>query len=447
MKILVVDDDFGIRVSLQVALQTYGHEALIAASGEEALQTMKNFGIDVLLTDFNMGSGMNGIELMQKTREINSKTQMILMTGFSSINSAVAAGRLGVVEYLAKPLDLEFLNQTLKRVQEIQSLREGMKFISEASRLKTYNSKMQRVIDSCKKIAKTNATVLLTGESGTGKSMLAKVIHEESDRANKPFVNVNCATLSENLLESEIFGHVKGSFTGALKDKVGLFESANGGTIFLDEIAEISTSLQTKLLRFLQDHEFERVGDTKTMRVNIRIVAATNKNLNIEVEAGRFREDLYHRLNVIDIHAPTLRERAEDIEHLAETYLGKAFTINGSPYKPLSTEAMDALKSYSWPGNVRELENALTKAAIMCTSDQVQIGDLPDRIAFSFQKQSETGSSNFTVSDIRSQNLEDMEKIKIKEALDSSRTIDEAASRLGINASTLWRKRKKYCLE
>jgi DNA-binding NtrC family response regulator len=447
MKILIVDDDRDIRCALDEALKHLGHEVTTAGSGEDAIQILNHNVIDLLLTDFKMAAGMNGIQLMEKVKTFNPDIQMILMTAFSTEDVAFAAGKLGAIQYLPKPLNLELLNSHISKLHSIEKIKEENKrlrgtvdILHESSHLKTFNPVMQRVIDTCKLIAKKNSTVLITGESGTGKSMLAKLIHEESDRVSKPFVIVNCAALSENLLESEIFGHVRGSFTGAVKDKLGRFEAAEGGTIFLDEIGEISANLQVKLLRFLQDREFERVGDNRTIKADVRIIAATNKKLDQAVKDGSFREDLYYRLNVIDVHVPTLKERYEDIEHLADTYLAKAFIINGSQCKPLSSEAKATLKAYPWPGNVRELENALTRASITSTGDVVDVCDLPSRM----QTAQDSTQSLSSLEATSTTNLEEMERITIKKVLGLSTSVEEAANILGINPSTLWRKRKKW---
>ncbi|NDD92873.1 sigma-54-dependent Fis family transcriptional regulator [bacterium] len=313
---------------------------------------------------------------------------------------------------------------------------------------------MQKVLDMARKVAATDSTILITGESGTGKTLLAKTTHDASQRAKGPFAVVNCATLSENLLESELFGHVRGSFTGAVKDKAGRLQLADTGTVFLDEIGEISPALQTKLLRFLQEREFERVGDTKTIRVDVRIIAATNKDLEHEVREGRFREDLYFRLNVIDLHMPSLRDRPEDIPALAEGLLHKAFLAANRPPRPLSEEARRAILSYPWPGNIRELKNALERAAILCSTDQVTLDDIPDRVA------ERANSSNLQLSPAPSAerpssfamssaevSLEDLERRHIESVLASAGTLEEAATILGINLSTLWRKRRRYGLE
>jgi NtrC-family two-component system response regulator AlgB len=455
MKFLIVDDDRAICESVKTALSIkfdQEHEFVTVNSGEAALTILLSTEIDILITDLNMGPGMNGIDLMRQARSIHPKTQMIIMTGFSSCSSAFDAGMVGAFAYIQKPMDLDHLYKVVNEVIELRKIQlEHKEFkaiaeiIQEAATLKTYNPKMLKIVETCKKIASNGSTVLITGESGTGKSMLARIIHDSSDRKEKPFVVVNCATLSESLLESEIFGHVKGAFTGAIKDKMGRFEAANGGTIFLDEIGEISPALQTKLLRFLQDHVFERVGDNKTIKVDVRIIAATNKNLEIAVSEGVFREDLYYRLNVIDIHVPTLKERPEDIGHLAETYLAKAFTINGNKPKPLSKETITVLQQYCWKGNVRELENSMNRAAILCTTDEVLISDLPDRI-INYVEESATIIPITRTSSV-SDNLEKVEKEMIQKVIRESRSIEDAAARLGINQSTLWRKRKRYGLE
>jgi NtrC-family two-component system response regulator AlgB len=371
----------------------------------------------------------------------------------------------GAYDYLVKPFTPEQLEHLVERIEEFRRLREEntklrdqVDALSEPSTVITQNTRMQKVLDTAKKVAVTDSTILITGESGTGKTLLAKVIHDGSARAKGPFAVVNCATLSENLLESELFGHVRGSFTGAVKDKMGRLQVADSGTVFLDEIGEISPSLQTKLLRFLQEREFERVGDTKTIRVDVRIIAATNKDLEREVREGRFREDLYFRLNVIELHMPSLRQRPEDILPLAEQLLNRAFIATNRPARPMNDSAKRAILSYGWPGNIRELKNALERAAILCTTDQVTVEDLPDRVLehsgqlFS-QSSAESGIgvsadgahlAAMTPSDV---SLEELEKQHIRHVLATATTLEEAASILGINLSTLWRKRRRYGLE
>ena len=328
--------------------------------------------------------------------------------------------------------------------------------------INTQNSKMQRIIDMARRVAASDSTILITGESGTGKTLLAKTMHDASVRAKGPFAVVNCATLSENLLESELFGHVRGSFTGAVKDKTGRLQLAEGGTVFLDEIGEISPNLQTKLLRFLQEREFEKVGDTKTIKVDVRIIAATNKDLEREVREGHFREDLYFRLNVIDLHMPSLRDRPEDIPALAEQLLARSFAASHRTPRPLSNDAKRVIIAYPWPGNIRELKNALERAAILCTVDEVTVDDLPDRVAAFAASSALASAAAFETGEVARPpgstpaapypvnsevSLEELERRHIQHVLATVGTLEEAATLLGINLSTLWRKRRRYLIE
>lgn len=455
-RILLVDDEKSICSTIDAVLKEGGHQVEIADSGEMAITLMRKNIPDILLTDLRM-EGMSGLDLLSKAREYFPSTTVIIMTAFGSIDTAVAAIKNGAYDYLVKPFTPEQLEHLIGRIEEYRRLRdENLKLkhqvdaLAEPSAIVTQNSKMLKLLDTSKKVAVTDSTILITGESGTGKTLLAKMIHDASPRAKGPFAVVNCATLSENLLESELFGHVRGSFTGAVKDKIGRLQVADTGTVFLDEIGEISPNLQTKLLRFLQEREFERVGDTKTIRVNVRIIAATNKDLEKEVREGHFREDLYFRLNVIDLHMLSLRQRSEDILTLSENLLARSFATTGRTPRPLDDQAKRAILSYNWPGNIRELKNALERAAILCAGDFVTTEDLPDRVLEFITSPISGGVgkpsilAHATPSDI---SLEDMEKQHILQVLTTTRTLEEAASVLGINLSTLWRKRRRYGLE
>lgn len=451
-RILVVDDERSICSTIEAALKNFGHQVEIADSGEMAITLMRKAVPDILLTDLRM-DGMSGLDLLGKAREYFPSAMVVIMTAFGTIDTAVSAMKNGAYDYLVKPFTPEQLEHLVERIEDYRRLREEntklrdqVDALSEPSAIVTRNARMQKVLDTAKKVAVTDSTILVTGESGTGKTLLAKLMHDGSQRAKGPFAVVNCATLSENLLESELFGHVRGAFTGAVKDKIGRLQVADTGTVFLDEIGEVSPSLQTKLLRFLQEREFERVGDTKTIRVDVRIIAATNKDLEREVKEGRFREDLYFRLNVIDLHMPSLRHRPEDILVLAEQLLARSFVSTGRKPRPLNDGAKQAIENYSWPGNIRELKNALERAAILCTGDQVTVEDLPDRVLEqSHPPQPGTPAAlALTPSDV---SLEDLEKQHIRHVLSTATTLEEAASTLGINLSTLWRKRRRYGLE
>ena len=452
-RLLVVDDEKSICTTIEAAMKSVGHAVDVADSGEMAITLMRKQVPDILLTDLRM-DGMSGLDLLGKSREYFPSVTVVLMTAYGTVDTAVAAMKNGAYDYLVKPFTPEQLEHLVERIEEFRrlrdentKLRDQVEVLSEPSSIVTKNPRMMKILDTARKVAVTDSTILITGESGTGKTLLAKLIHDASGRAKGPFAVVNCATLSENLLESELFGHVRGSFTGAVKDKMGRLQLADTGTVFLDEIGEISPGLQTKLLRFLQEREFERVGDTKTIRVDVRIIAATNKDLEREVRDGRFREDLYFRLNVIDLHMPSLRQRPEDIPVLADQLLTRSFVAAGRKPRLLSEQAKQAIMNYGWPGNIRELKNALERAAILCSGDQVTVEDLPDRVLEStgFPLGHELGPvTAVTQSDM---SLEELEKKHIQHVLSTATTLEEAASILGINLSTLWRKRRRYGLE
>jgi len=451
---------------METALVAAGHSVQVADSGELALSLMRRQPPDILITDLRM-DGMSGLDLLGKAREYFPQVTPVIMTAYATVDTAVGAMKSGAFDYLVKPFTPEQLEHLVQKIEDFRKLKEEnvrlkdqVEALAEPSAIVTQNSRMQRIVEMAKKVAVSDATILITGESGTGKTMLAKTMHDASVRSKGPFAVVNCATLSENLLESELFGHVRGSFTGAVKDKTGRLQLAESGTVFLDEIGEISPNLQTKLLRFLQEREFEKVGDTRTIKVDVRIIAATNKDLEREVREGRFREDLYFRLNVIDLHMPSLRDRREDIPALTEQLLSRSFAVSQRPPRPLSAEARRAILQYAWPGNIRELKNALERAAILCTTDQVTTEDLPDRVvADSASNTQAAGAVSGAISgpgisptptpypvsgDV---SLEDLERAHIEHVLNTVSTLEEAATMLGINLSTLWRKRRRYGLE
>jgi two-component system NtrC family response regulator len=382
-RILVVDDEGNARQALRDILTEEGYELVEAADGEDALQLMQSFAPAAVLADVRMPK-MDGITLLKKAREQGSDAVFVMMTAYASVEAAVEAMRAGAENYLVKPLDvnavlvvLEKALEKLRLVRDTQNLRERVRERYRFHNIVGDAPELQAVYEVVKRAAPTRATVLILGESGTGKELIAQALHEESPRRDRAFIKVNCAALSETLLESELFGHEKGSFTGAIGRKEGRFELADGGTLFLDEIGDISPALQIKLLRVLQQKEFERVGGVSTIKVDVRLVAATNRDLASEVKNGKFREDLYYRLNVVAVTLPPLRQRKGDIpalvSHFVEKY-GKAYT---KEIRGLAPGTLNALLAHDWPGNVRELENVVERAVVLAKGLEMTADDLP----------------------------------------------------------------------
>jgi len=382
-RILIVDDERNARDALKSLLSDEGYEVKEAADGEEGLKQLAEFRPDAVLCDVRMPK-MDGLTLLKRAREDGHEALFIMMTAFGSIETAVEAIRRGAEDYLTKPLDVGAVTARLEKalekrqlVRDNQMLRERIREKYQFSNIVGDSPELQAVFDVVKRAAPTRATVLVLGESGTGKELIAQAIHEESPRRQKPFVKVNCAALSETLLESELFGHEKGSFTGAVGRREGRFELADGGTLFLDEIGDISPGLQVKLLRVLQQREFERVGGTTTLKVDVRVVAATNKDLAAEVKSGRFREDLYYRLNVVSVTLPPLRKRKSDIPSLVAHFIERYSELHGKEVKGLAPGTLNALLSYDWPGNVRELGNVVERAVVLARGTELTSDDLP----------------------------------------------------------------------
>jgi two-component system, NtrC family, response regulator AlgB len=441
-KLLVVDDERNIRARLTSFFNSCGHTVEPAESGEQALECLVNDeAIDLVLTDYKMAE-LNGLELLKQIKRHAPETPVILMTAYGTIENAVAAMKAGAYDYLVKPFSLEQIQYVVDRALEFQKLRSENRALrntlEERPLLESRSSAMRRLLETARQAARSEATILLTGESGTGKNVLARQMHHWSPRSEHPFVVVNCTTLSEHLLESELFGHMRGAFTGAIKDKPGRLEAADGGTVFLDEIGDLTATLQTKFLRFVQEQSFERVGGIQTIRVNTRIIAASNRDLTKEVAEHHFREDLFYRLNVITLRVPSLRERAQDILPLAEQMLQNEGLRNGRPGLCFSPEAAVALNRYSWPGNVRELRNAVERAVVLAASNTIMPEHLPDNL---FREMSDSALTSAPKS------LDEMERDLIVRVLADSPTFEDAAQTLGINASTLWRKRKRYKIE
>jgi DNA-binding NtrC family response regulator len=383
-RILIVDDEANARTALAELLRDEGYQVETAADGFKALPKLEEFGPDLLLTDLKM-PGMDGIDLMRKARETYPELVVIVMTAFGAVETAVTAMRQGAADYITKPINLDELGLVVERAIENRRLRAEAGRLRERLNDRVRNivggsPAMKPVFDSILQVAPSRATVLITGESGTGKELVAAAIHEHSPRASGPFVKLHCAALAETLLESELFGHERGAFTGAVGRRDGRFQQAHGGTLFLDEIAEISPAIQIKLLRFLQEHEFERVGGNQTIKVDVRIVAATNKDLLAQVKAGKFREDLYYRLNVVTVDVPPLRARPTDIPLLAMHFLHRYSQENGKEVTGFTDDALDRLSRYAWPGNVRELENAIERAVVVCKGTTLRAEDLAPTI-------------------------------------------------------------------
>jgi DNA-binding NtrC family response regulator len=385
-KILVVDDDANARATLAELLHNDGYEVETAADGFKALPKLNDFVPDLVLTDLQM-PGLDGLGLLAKTLETDFEPAAIVMTAHGAIETAVAAMRTGAADYLTKPLNFEELGIVIERALERRALKSEARHLRQrlAKRDRVENivgtsEPMLRLLETILQVAPSRASVLITGESGTGKELVAAAIHQHSNRSTKPFIKLHCAALAESLLESELFGHERGAFTGAHTRRDGRFKQADGGTLFLDEIGEISPAIQVKLLRFLQEREFEMVGGNQTIKVDVRVIAATNRNLTKEVQEGRFREDLYYRLNVVSIETPPLRTHPTDIPLLALRFLSKYAEENGKTIDRFSDAALLQLMQYRWPGNVRELENAIERAVVVCRHEEIRPQDLAAHI-------------------------------------------------------------------
>ncbi len=386
MKILVIDDEITQRESLTGFLEHLGYKVVFAATGDEGIKLLDKNNINIVISDFRM-KGLNGLQVVEEVKKRNPFIEVILITAYGDVDLAVQAMKAGARDFLTKPVDLDQLEIILKRaeehffvVEENKMFRKILKRGASFDEIISVSPQMEDVLNICARIANGTSSVLIRGETGVGKELVAKAIHYASRRKDKPFVAVNCSALNEHLLESELFGHEKGSFTGAHEARIGRFETANNGSLFLDEIGDIPLSVQIKLLRVLQEHTIERVGNSNPIKVNVRLITATHRNLEEEIKKEKFRHDLYYRLNVVPIHIPPLRERREDIPMLINSFLKRVVNENHSPVKGFTKEAEGLLISYDFPGNVRELENAIERAVLLTRSTYIKISDLPEII-------------------------------------------------------------------
>ena len=438
---LVVDDEKNIRQTLRVCLESLDAEVTEASSATMALEAIGRAVFDVVFLDLRLGV-QSGLDLIPQLLAENPNVVVIVVTAYATVETAVEAIRRGAWDYLPKPFTPAQIRHLLEKVAvqrslsaRIADLQERLQAEAPETDLETAAPAMRSVSEVVNRAARSDVSVLFRGESGTGKGVLSRAMHLQSARRDRPFVTINCPTLTEELLASELFGHAKGAFTGAVRDQPGRVEVAEGGTLFLDEIGDLPASLQAKLLRFLQEKRFERVGETRTRKADVRVVAATNRDLEVDVASGRFREDLLFRLNVIEVRVPSLRDRPEDIVPMAKRFLAFFARALGRPVSTLSPAAERVLANYGWPGNVRELRNAIERAIILWPSTLIEPLAFPERIAGTKERGPYIGGK-FT--------LDEIERAQIGAIVAQSKTMEEAATVLGIDDSTLWRKRKKY---
>jgi DNA-binding NtrC family response regulator len=444
-RILIVDDESNARSALSEILREEGYATETAADGFKALGKLEEFDPDVVLTDLKM-PGLDGIAFMEKARAAAPGAVFVVMTAFGTVSSAVDAMKKGAENYLLKPLDPEALEAVVERsmekarlIQETRRLRERLRERNAVSHIICGDPKTNAVLELVAQVGPSKASVLITGESGTGKELIAEAIHSGGPRAKAPFVRLHCAALSESLLESELFGHERGAFTGAVARREGRFKQADGGTLFLDEIGEIPPAVQVKLLRFLQEKTFERVGGNETLKVDVRVIAATNRDLAAEIRKGAFREDLYYRLNVVTVHLPPLRERRGDIAPLASFFLRRYAVENGKAIETIESAALDAMLAYDWPGNVRELENVIERAVVLADSARIEKTQLPPTLVPSEGRDTPPPVPGSTIAD-----LERYAILKTLEACGGSTS--KAATVLGISPRKIQYKLHEYAL-
>jgi NtrC-family two-component system response regulator AlgB len=440
LHVLVVDDETNIRKTISICLELEGCRVRSVSNFDDAINEIKENVFDVAFLDLRLGT-KNGLELIPYLQFHSPRAKIVIITAYASIDSAIEAIRKGATDYLSKPFTPAQIKMTISKISEIVDMQKQIEYLKSSLTssipeidFSTKSAAMQKVMSVAREAAASSANILLKGESGTGKTILAKAIHDWSTRSGKPFLSVSCPSLSAELLESELFGHAKGSFTGALKDFPGRISLAQEGTLFLDEIGDLPLSIQPKLLRFIQDKKYERLGENITRNADVRLIAASNIDLGNAVAEGRFREDLYYRLNVVEIEMPPLRERKEDIADIAGNMLHFFGRSNHRTYKGFSEEALEIIKKYAWPGNLRELRNTIERITIFCKTELVGKECLPEKIG--------TNEEIPGLGD--AVHLDRIEEIHIRRILAATASLQHAAETLGIDTATLWRKRKKY---
>jgi NtrC-family two-component system response regulator AlgB len=440
LNVLVVDDEINIRKMLAICLETDGHSVVTVSNAADALAESARQSFDLALVDLRLGIAEEGLALIPELIAQSPWMKVVIITAHGSIDSAVETMKRGAVDYLLKPFTPAQVKLVAERVARVAALErkvaglQGMLGQDDGPvTLKSSNAPMQRMINLAAQVAKSDTTVLICGPSGTGKGVLAKAIHSWSPRASRPFATVSCPSLSAQLLESELFGHVRGAFTGAVRDNPGRVAACEGGTIFLDEIGELPLELQPKLLRFVQDRQYERVGESRTRRADVRVIAATNADLEQAVRAGRFREDLYYRIKVVELDLPPLSERPEDVVELAQGFLAEL--THGKPIEGFTDQALEAMKKYRWPGNVRELRNVIERAVIFASGQRIGVEHLPKEMEVAGAASVEVGQAV---------SLGQLEEQHIRRVLARSKSLEEAAATLNIDLATLYRRRKKY---